>query len=116
MSRFTKMFAKKSSKTETSVARASRRILTVLAAAITLSLAAPVFAAEPAPAQTDTRTTAQPPAGSHIIRHDTKVTDLGVVNVTPMGAVRDSGHASWTDDDTSAPELPMVHDQGTAPR
>jgi len=64
-------------------------------------------AATPAPQQTATPDR-DAPTGTHIV---SKPTDLKKIVVNGYsGAVHASGDAQWTDNDTSAPELPMAHE------
>jgi hypothetical protein len=75
-----------------------------------LSMATSAFAADTSPTAAPQQT-AKPAAreakiGSHIVAP----TDLGTVKVwsATIGA---PGDAQWTDDDSSAPELPMAREQ-----
>ncbi len=87
-----------------------------IAVATVLSVVSPAFAADvpaataPAPQHTATRE-ADPQTGTHIRRAGTPA-DLDKI-VVYAGADLRPGDAQWTDDDTSAPALPMTRHQDT---
>lgn len=86
-----------------------------IALATALTVAAPAFAADTtagtAPAPTPhhaSRNDSEPVTGTQIKK--TEPTNLETIKVYG-GAVLRPGDAQWADNDTSAPELPMVRDQ-----
>lgn len=95
-----------------------RSLARAIAVAMALSIAGPVLAQDASPAAQPATPKAAKPAstereaqlGSQI----KKPVDMDKVVVFP-GAVHGSHDAQWTDGDTSAPQLPMVHEkaQGT---
>ncbi|HEY2347152.1 MAG TPA: hypothetical protein VGH80_14970 [Xanthomonadaceae bacterium] len=102
----------------------SRRLLAsaVVAAATALSMSSPAFAADPPAAATPAPQhdaacngpKTDPITGTHIHR-DCDATTLDTITVFG-GAHLGPGDAQWTDDDKSAPELPMTRDSGTPKR
>ena len=103
MSRFPKI--------ATSRPLASLRTVGAIAAVMVLSTMSFAWAADtPSAASATPQQTATPdrdaPTGTHIV---SKPKDLERIVVFP-GAVHASGDAQWTDDDTSAPELPMARE------
>jgi ABC-type uncharacterized transport system auxiliary subunit len=107
MSRFPKI--------ATSRPLASFRIAGAIAAVMVLSTMSSAWAADtpaaatPAPEQSATPASSGrvTPTGSHV----SKPADLGRIVVNGYGgAVHAAGDAQWTDDDTSAPELPMARE------
>ncbi len=108
MSRFTK--------TATSRPLASFLAAGSIAAVIAFSATSSAWAADTQPAAASASTQSASPAssdhdattGTHIVPHPK---DLSPVVVFP-GAVHGSGDAQWSDDDASAPELPMAREQG----
>ena len=82
-----------------------------IAAVFALAMASPVLAADaPVTAKPDTT----PQTGTMIHKHDDP-TNLGTITVLG-GAVRGNSEASWDDNDTSAPALPMVREQDAGKR
>jgi len=82
-----------------------------ISAVMVLSTMSSAWAADTSPAASQTpQQTATPnreaPTGTHIV---SQPTDLEKIEVFP-GAVHASGEAQWTDDDASAPELPMARE------
>lgn len=84
-----------------------------IAAVMVLSTMSSAWAADTSPAASPTtQQTATPkreaPIGTHIV---SQPTDLAPIEVNGYhGAVHAAGDAQWTDDDTSAPELPMARE------
>lgn len=82
-----------------------------IAAVMVLSTMSSAWAADAPPAassasQQTSTPDRDPPTGTHI-RSNPK--DLAPIVVYP-GAVHGAGDAQWTDDDASAPELPMTRE------
>jgi len=91
-------------------------IVASLAAVMALSIVSPARATEPAPAPQTTAATASSdmdaPTGTQI-RVKAKNLDHVVVYA---GAVHATGDAQWVDNDTSAPELPVVREPDASTR
>jgi hypothetical protein len=86
-----------------------------IAAVTVLSTVSSAWAADTPPAATPASEQSATPASSGRVTptgsHVSKPADLAPIIVNGYrGAVHAPGDAQWTDDDTSAPELPMAHE------